>query len=57
MSDWQEAVRCRKHAEILRTIADEIENDEHRKRLRQIAENFENMAASLGQPAKVESSD
>lgn len=46
------AVRCRNYAALLRTIADEIEHDGHRRALRQIAENYESMAGSLERAAK-----
>jgi len=55
MHDHWDAAHCRNHAGILRTLADEIEHDDHqRKLLHQIAENFESMASAFELSAKVE---
>jgi hypothetical protein len=54
MSDWRQAVHCRNRAEMLRTIADEIEHDGHKRSLRQIAEHYETIATSLEREAKSE---
>ncbi|HLY05059.1 MAG TPA: hypothetical protein VKR31_04865 [Rhizomicrobium sp.] len=46
MSDWRKAVQFRNRAELLRTIADEVEQEGHREALQRIAEHFDAMAAS-----------
>lgn len=44
---WRQAVHHRNRAELLRTIADETEQDRYRESLRRVAEYYEKMAASL----------
>jgi predicted ArsR family transcriptional regulator len=43
VSYWTEkrAFRCRNHAELLQSMADKIERDDHRRVLRQVADNYE----------------
>jgi hypothetical protein len=47
MSDWRTAVHYRNRAEILRTIADEIEHDDHKLSLRKVAIHLDKLADTL----------
>jgi hypothetical protein len=52
LGNWQDAVRYRNRAELLRTIADETPHDDQQEALRRVAEYYEKMAASLDDKAR-----
>jgi hypothetical protein len=53
MSDqWRDVVRHRNRAEMLRTIAEETEHDEHRLSLRKIAAYYDKLATALERQTK-----
>lgn len=47
MGDWKDAVHCRNRAELLRKIADESKDDAFKVAVRNVAQHYEKMAASL----------
>jgi hypothetical protein len=47
MGDWTDAVHCRNHAALLRTIADESEHDDRKSALRRAAEYYEKIADAM----------
>jgi hypothetical protein len=47
MCDWRQAVQYRNRAAMLRTIADDIPHDDHKRSLRCIADYYELMATCL----------
>lgn len=47
MGDWRDAVHCRNRAELLRKIADETPDENCKLALRNVAEYYGKLAASL----------
>jgi len=47
MGDWKDPVQCRNRAETLRNLADKSKDDAFKAAVRNVAQHYENMAASL----------
>jgi len=47
MGDWRKAVSFRNRAEELRTMADDLKSDEHRRVLNRIADDYDQLAGKI----------
>jgi hypothetical protein len=54
MSDWRTVVHYRNRAEMLLTIANELESDDHRLALRKAAAHLDKLAVALERETRAE---